>query len=59
MTRPFEALEGARRERIELEKRSAQEKAKLHEEREQKNEAAQAKGEAKRGAPPSSPAPTR
>jgi hypothetical protein len=59
MTRPFEALEGARRERIELEKRSAQEKAKLREEREQKNEAAQAKGEAKRGAPPSSPAPTR
>jgi hypothetical protein len=61
MTRPFEALEGARRERIELEKRIAQENAKqLRAEREQKDkEAAQAEGERKRGAPLSSPVQTR
>ena len=56
LTRPFEALETSRRERIELEKRLAQEKAKqLQSEREQKNKQATADAEAKRAAARATP----
>jgi hypothetical protein len=51
LTRPFEALEAARRGRIELEKRLAQDKAQqLQNERAQKNKQATADAEAKRAA---------
>ena len=48
MTRPFEALEGARRDRIEMEKRDAQEKAK--EARLAREQKAKERGAKKRGA---------
>jgi hypothetical protein len=48
MTRPFEALEGARRDRIETEKRDAQEKAK--EARLAREQKAKERGAEKRGA---------
>ena len=48
MTRPFEALEGARRDRIEMEKRDAQEKAK--EARLAREQKAKERGAEKRGA---------
>jgi uncharacterized protein len=48
MTRPFEALEGARRDRIEMEKRVAQEKA--NEARAAREQKAKDRAEAKRGA---------
>jgi hypothetical protein len=56
LTRPFEALETARRERIQLEKRLAQDKAKqLQFEREQNKKQATANAEAKRGAARATP----
>jgi hypothetical protein len=56
LTRPFEALETARRGRVELEKRLAQDKAKqIQFEREQKNKQATADAEAKRGAARATP----
>ena len=56
LTRPFEALETTRQERIELEKRLAQDKAKqLQLEREQKNKQAAADAEAKRAAARATP----
>jgi hypothetical protein len=59
MTRPFEALEGARRDRIEFERRTAQEVAKQRQlEREERaKKAAEARREAaeKRGAQPAGP----
>jgi hypothetical protein len=48
MTRPFEALEAARRDRIEMEKRIAQEKA--NEARAAREQKAKERAEAKRGA---------
>jgi hypothetical protein len=58
ITRPFEALEATRRQRIELEKRLAQDKAtQLQSEREQKNKQATADADAKRAAARPTPSP--